>query len=124
MEEIKIARVRSTKPHRCHLCGETIPAREPATKYTRTITTYTCMSCETSGLPSGRKTNFDQIAASPEALAAFLGSLSVSANDPWDDAFQRAFCDGCPAEDCDAAPCPHQEERDNPAWWLAQEVQA
>ncbi|MEG2176992.1 MAG: hypothetical protein RRY97_08985 [Oscillibacter sp.] len=68
-------------------------------------------------------TEFQRITASPEALAAFLGSLSVLSG-PWDDAFQRAFCDNCPAEDCDAVPCPHQAERDNPAWWLAQEVQA
>lgn len=67
--------------------------------------------------------NFEQITASLEALAAFLASLPTLSG-PWDDTFHRAFCDNCPAEDCDAAPCPHQAERDNPAWWLAQEVNA
>lgn len=119
MEEIKIARVHSTKPHRCHSCGEIIPARETATKYTRTITTYTCMSCETGGKPAPKQTNFDQITASPEALAAFIGSLIIPFG-PWDDAFSHAFCAGCQAEDCTA--CPNQAKHSSVAWWLAQEV--
>lgn len=40
----------------------------------------------------------------------------------WDDAFHREFCDKCRAENCDA--CPHEAERNNPAWWLGLEVQA
>lgn len=63
------------------------------------------------------RTNFDKITASPEALGEFLASLPVLQG-PWDDAFQRTFCADCAVDDCDAAPCPHQTERNNPAWWL------
>lgn len=61
--------------------------------------------------------NFERITASPEALGDFLASLPVLQG-PWDDAFHRAFCDTCQAEDCDAEGCPHQAERNNPTWWL------
>lgn len=64
-------------------------------------------------------TNFQKVTASPEALATLLGDV-LSMNVPWDDAFHRQFCDACPSENCDAENCPHQAERDNPAWWLAQ----
>ena len=66
------------------------------------------------------KTNCDRITASPEALAAFLASLPCL-DTPWDDAFHREFCDKCEAEDCDS--CPHEAERNSPAWWLGLEVQ-
>lgn len=59
-------------------------------------------------------TNFQRITRSPEALAAFLRSLSVLSA-PWDDAFHSRVCDGCEAEDCDSC---RREERDNPLWWL------
>lgn len=59
-------------------------------------------------------TNFKRITQSPEALAAFLRSLSVLSA-PWDDAFHSRVCDGCKAEDCDSC---RREERDNPLWWL------
>lgn len=67
-------------------------------------------------------TNFQKITASPEALAAFLRSLPVHTA-PWDTAFYRAFCDDCPAEECDEC---KKEERGNPLWWLglAAEVDA
>lgn len=61
--------------------------------------------------------NFEKITASPETLGAFLASLSAAAA-PWDEDFHRTFCDSCEAENCDAEKCPHQAERDNPAWWL------
>lgn len=61
--------------------------------------------------------NFERITASPEALGAFLASLPVLQG-PWDDAFRRAFCDTCDAENCDAENCAHPTERDNPTWWL------
>lgn len=61
--------------------------------------------------------NFERITASPEALGAFLASLPVLQG-PWDDAFHRAFCDTCDAENCDAENCAHPTERDNPTWWL------
>lgn len=63
-------------------------------------------------------TNFDRITAFPETLAAFLGSINVSAG-PWDDVYQRQFCETCTAESCDD--CPRNEEP-NPAWWLIQEA--
>lgn len=61
--------------------------------------------------------NFERITASLEALADFLAALPVLSG-PWDDDFNRTFCDSCPSENCDAENCPHQAERNNPAWWL------
>lgn len=63
---------------------------------------------------------FERITQSPEALGEFLASLPVLTG-PWDDAFNRSFCDACKAEDCN--PCPHQAQRNNPLWWLLQEAQ-
>lgn len=62
-------------------------------------------------------TNFEKLTASPEALAAFLSAIPV-ADSPWDDAFHKQFCHGCGLENCDH--CPHEAERNNPAWWLVQ----
>ena len=67
-------------------------------------------------------TNFEMIAASPEALGEFLGSISALEDCAWDHAFARAFCDDCQAEYCDDQSCPHMAERDNPLWWLRQEA--
>ena len=69
------------------------------------------------------ETNFEKITASPAALADFLGSLPTLSG-PWDDSFHRAFCDACPAENCDAENCPHNAERDNPLWWLGLAAEA
>jgi len=63
--------------------------------------------------------NFEKVAASPEALGAFLFSLHV-ATGPWDESFYRDFCDSCERENCDVEHCPHQDERNNPTWWLKQ----
>ena len=63
--------------------------------------------------------NFEQITASPEALGHFLAALPV-ADAPWDRTFQKKFCATCQRDDCDASPCPHQAERNNPTWWLGQ----
>lgn len=63
--------------------------------------------------------NFDFIAASPENLGKFLASIPV-ANSPWDAEFQKTFCASCGRKDCDAEPCPHQDARNNPTWWLYQ----
>ena len=57
---------------------------------------------------------FEKITESPEALAEFLRRLPLLTA-PWDEAFHRAYCDNCPAEDCDDCRRP---ERDNPLWWL------
>jgi len=65
-------------------------------------------------------TNFEQLTASLEAFAAFLAVIPV-ANSPWDEAFHRAFCSQCGLENCDL--CPHEAERNNPAWWLAQDAE-
>ncbi len=65
-------------------------------------------------------TNFEKLTTSPEALAAFLSAIPV-ANSPWDEGFHRKFCHGCGLEDCDH--CPHEAERNNPAWWLEQEIE-
>ena len=65
---------------------------------------------------------FEKITESPEALADFLRRLPVLTA-PWDEAFHRAYCDNCPAEDCDGCDRP---ERSNPLWYLglaAEEVE-
>ena len=61
-------------------------------------------------------TQFEKITESPEVLAAFLAALPVI-DGPWDKEFQKRFCAGCAATDCDA--CPHAAERNNPVWWLS-----
>jgi len=66
--------------------------------------------------------NFEKVTASLEALGAFLASLNITAG-PWDESFHRIFCDSCERENCDAERCPHQDERSNPTWWLAQEAE-
>lgn len=67
-------------------------------------------------------TNFEKVAASPETLGAFLSSLPV-VNSPWEEAFHKMFCADCEREDCDAGPCPHQDARTNPTWWLGLTVE-
>ena len=68
-----------------------------------------------------KKTYFEKITASPEVLAEFLACLPVL-DAPWDKVFQETFCGTCEAENCDAENCPHNAERNSPAWFLAQEV--
>ena len=58
--------------------------------------------------------NYQSITASPEALAAFLGSIPAIET-PWDGAFHRLYCSSCSAADCDDCRRP---ERDSPLWWL------
>ena len=58
--------------------------------------------------------NYQSITASPEVLAAFLGSIPAIET-PWDDAFHRLYCSSCAAADCDDCRRP---ERDSPLWWL------
>jgi len=66
-------------------------------------------------------TYFEKITASPEALAEFLASIPALET-PWDEVFRRTYCAVCSSENCDAENCPHQDARNNPAWFLAQEV--
>ena len=62
-------------------------------------------------------TEYERITQSPQALAAFLRALPV-VEMPWDTAFQKQYCAGCAAEECDA--CPNEAYRNKPAWCLAQ----
>ncbi len=66
-----------------------------------------------------RITYFEKITASPEALAEFLASIPAL-DTMWDHLFQVKFCARCRASNC--YKCPHQAERNSPAWFLAQEV--
>ena len=64
-------------------------------------------------------TNFERITASPEAMAAFLTAIQAI-NSPWEADFHRRYCGQCGLENCDT--CPHEAERNSPAWWLAQKA--
>ena len=59
--------------------------------------------------------NYQSITASPEELAAFLGSIPAIET-PWDDAFHRIYCDQCAAENCDN--CPNETLRGSALWYL------
>lgn len=65
-------------------------------------------------------TEFERITQSPDALGGFLKSLPCLEG-PWDEAFHRQFCGACLYLNCDA--CPHEEFRNNPAWWLTLEAE-
>ena len=71
-------------------------------------------------------TVFEKVTASPEALGKLLDSLTVI-DSPWEEAFHRVFCDSCidsnGTQNCDTPGCPHEAERNNPLWWLAQVVE-
>lgn len=67
-------------------------------------------------------TNFEEIARTPETLAAFLRSLPVL-DGPWDEEFQRQYCAGCGKVSCDGGSgCPYEEKRNSPGWWLGLEA--
>nr|WP_326185390.1 hypothetical protein [uncultured Oscillibacter sp.] len=66
-------------------------------------------------------TVFEKVTKDRETLGEVLTSLQA-VNTPWDAAFQKAYCDKCELEDCDAQGCPHQEQRNNPLWWLGLEA--
>lgn len=59
---------------------------------------------------------FEAITKSPKALAEFLMKLDIP-DAPWDTAFQAAFCQQCPYENCPDV-CPFEAQRYNPEWWL------
>lgn len=67
-------------------------------------------------------TNFEKFTETPETLGELLASLTVI-DSPWEDAFHKAFCADCERENCDEKSCPHKAERNNPLWWLMQEVE-
>lgn len=58
-------------------------------------------------------------AADAQGLGRFLRSLPVL-EAPWDTEFQKRYCSGCVAENCDA--CPNERFRNNPEWWLSLEA--
>ena len=65
--------------------------------------------------------DFEEITKNPETLGAFLRGLPVI-EAPWDEAFQRKYCAGCGKVGCDdGSPCPYEDKRNNPLWWLSQE---
>lgn len=66
-------------------------------------------------------TVFEKLTASPASLSAVLSTI-VTTGAPWDDAFHAHFCKKCDAAGCDE--CQHQEERNNPAWWLGMDAEA
>lgn len=65
------------------------------------------------------KTNFEVITVDAKELGRFLCSLPII-EAPWDAEFQKRYCSGCAAEDCDA--CPNKCFRNNPEWWLSLEA--
>lgn len=66
------------------------------------------------------KTNFEAITAGVQGLGRFLRSLPDHRKQPWDTEFQKRYCSGCAAENCDA--CPNERFRNNPEWWLSLEA--
>ena len=48
------------------------------------------------------KTNFEAIATDAQGLGRFLRSLPII-EAPWDMEFQKRYCSGCGAENCDAS---------------------
>ena len=67
-------------------------------------------------------TNIERIRAmSAEELADLLARIAYrSMENPWSEQFERLFCGKCGAKNCDAENCPHQAEKNSPAWWLRQ----
>ena len=64
-------------------------------------------------------TNFEKLTATKPELARFLRSLPIL-EAPWDTEFQKRYCSGCAAEDCDV--CSNERFRNNPEWWLSLEA--
>ncbi len=60
---------------------------------------------------SSGKTNFEALTADAQGLGRFLRSLPVL-EAPWDTEFQKRYCSGCVAENCDA--CPNERFRTIP----------
>lgn len=69
-------------------------------------------------------TNFEAITKNPETLATFLRALPILEG-PWDEEFQRNYCAGCGKVSCDdGSPCPYEDKRNSPGWWLGLEAMA
>ena len=64
-------------------------------------------------------TVYEAITKNAATLAKMLAALPVI-EAPWDTEFQKRYCSKCLRADCDSeSECPYQQERSNPAWWLA-----
>lgn len=64
-------------------------------------------------------TVFEAVTKDAATLAGMLAALPVI-EAPWDKEFQKRYCSKCLRADCDSeSECPYQQERNNPAWWLA-----
>lgn len=74
---------------------------------------------ETKQRAKSGKTNFEAITAGAQELGRFLRSLPII-EAPWDTEFQKRYCSGCRAENCDA--CLNERFRNNPEWWLSLEA--
>lgn len=64
--------------------------------------------------------NFEKLTESPDKLGAFLRSLPILEG-PWDTEFHARYCADCLYLGCDD--CPHEEQRNNPDWWLGLEAE-
>ena len=68
---------------------------------------------------AARATVFEAVTKDAATLAGMLAALPVI-EAPWDAEFQKRYCAKCLRADCDSeSECPYQQERNNPAWWLA-----
>ena len=55
------------------------------------------------------------------AISQSDGSASMALRTR-NEAFQRKYCAGCGKVSCDdGSPCPYEDKRNNPLWWLSQE---
>lgn len=71
------------------------------------------------GLAEFLQITFEALTAGAQGLGRFLRSLPII-EAPWDTEFQKRYCSGCAAENCDA--CPNERFRNNPEWWLSLEA--
>lgn len=59
-----------------------------------------------------------------EELAAIARDVLILEG-PWDEEFQRNYCAGCGKVSCDdGSPCPYEDKRNSPGWWLGLEAVA
>jgi Fe-S-cluster-containing dehydrogenase component len=66
--------------------------------------------------------NYEKYTSSPEMLEKLLKEVSTREEKPWEIAFNRIFCHECEHDTCPEV-CPHEEQRDNPGWWLGLEAE-
>lgn len=66
-------------------------------------------------------TNYERLTASPDTLGAFLATLPVT-DVPGTRPFKRSSAPDAHKRTVSQA-APHQDKRNNPAWWLMQETE-